>query len=193
LFWLCGGEVRERCPGAHLGGLRPILQQAQCFPVRGLHAPAQCITQSVAELVQGGALLQDNARICEAWTASKATKARTPEQAIPATTVHQVTSGLRLRNATVSQRRRIRLMGVRGRWILIVVVLALNGPTFSQVYKWVDQAGVTHYGSVPPTGAGATRFLAALSTPHESQSPPKTDSSGSGTEFSVPRGSKMGT
>jgi Domain of unknown function (DUF4124) len=54
-------------------------------------------------------------------------------------------------------------MGVRGRWILTVVVLTLSGSTFSQVYKWVDQAGVTHYGSVPPTGARATLVQPAAS------------------------------
>lgn len=47
-------------------------------------------------------------------------------------------------------------MGVRGWLILVALAFALNGPAWSQVYKWVDQAGVTHYGSAPPVGARAT-------------------------------------
>jgi Domain of unknown function (DUF4124) len=54
-------------------------------------------------------------------------------------------------------------MGVRGWLILVAVVLTLTGPTWSQVYKWVDQAGVTQYGSAPPTEASATLIQPAAS------------------------------
>lgn len=47
-------------------------------------------------------------------------------------------------------------MRVRVWLTLVAVALTLNGPSWSQVYKWVDQAGVTHYGSAPPVGARAT-------------------------------------
>lgn len=49
-------------------------------------------------------------------------------------------------------------------WWLIVVAFAftLHAPAWSQIYKWVDEAGVTHYGSVPPAGARATPVQPAV-------------------------------
>jgi Domain of unknown function (DUF4124) len=40
----------------------------------------------------------------------------------------------------------------------ISVLLALAVPAFGQVYKWVDEKGVTHYGEAPPQGKPATEI-----------------------------------
>jgi len=54
---------------------------------------------------------------------------------------------------------------MRAGWWLIVSAFAftLHAPASSQIYKWVDEAGVTHYGSVPPAGARATPVQPAVS------------------------------
>jgi len=38
-------------------------------------------------------------------------------------------------------------------------------PAFAQVYKWVDERGVTHYGERPPQGAKATEVQNKLASP----------------------------
>jgi len=62
----------------------------------------------------------------------------------------------------VALRRKMRVMGL-GRWLIVFVfAFTLHAPASSQIYKWVDQAGVTHYGSAPPAGARATPFQPAV-------------------------------
>jgi hypothetical protein len=43
--------------------------------------------------------------------------------------------------------------------------MAVAAPTFAQVYKWVDERGVTHYGERPPQGRKATEVPHKLGTP----------------------------
>ena len=38
-------------------------------------------------------------------------------------------------------------------------------PAFGQVYRWVDEKGVTHYGAEPPRGAKAREIEDKLATP----------------------------
>ena len=45
------------------------------------------------------------------------------------------------------------------------VFLALAVPAFAQVYKWVDERGVTHYGERPPQGRKASEVPNKLGTP----------------------------
>ena len=47
----------------------------------------------------------------------------------------------------------------------IFVLLALAVPAFGQVYKWVDEKGVTHYGEAPPQGRQAAEVPDKLGTP----------------------------
>lgn len=47
----------------------------------------------------------------------------------------------------------------------ISVLLALAVPAFGQVYKWVDEKGVTHYGEAPPQGKQATEVPYRLASP----------------------------
>jgi hypothetical protein len=42
---------------------------------------------------------------------------------------------------------------------------ALLGPAFAQVYKWVDEKGVTHYGERPPLGRKADAVEQRLANP----------------------------
>ena len=46
---------------------------------------------------------------------------------------------------------------------LILAVAA--APAFAQVYKWVDERGVTHYGERPPQGGKASEVPDKLSSP----------------------------
>ena len=43
--------------------------------------------------------------------------------------------------------------------------MALAGTAFGQVYKWVDEKGVTHYGESPPQGKPANEIQDKLATP----------------------------
>ena len=45
------------------------------------------------------------------------------------------------------------------------VFMAVAVPAFSQVYKWVDERGVTHYGERPPQGRKSTEVPHKLGTP----------------------------
>lgn len=65
-------------------------------------------------------------------------------------------------------------MGARGWLILVAAACTLNGPAWSQVYKWLDQAGATHYGSAPPPGVRATLVqpAAAAASPAAASSAP---------------------
>jgi len=45
------------------------------------------------------------------------------------------------------------------------VFLALAVPAFAQVYKWVDERGVTHYGERPPQGRKSSEVPHKLGTP----------------------------
>ena len=43
--------------------------------------------------------------------------------------------------------------------------MAVAAPAFAQVYKWVDERGVTHYGERPPQGRKSTEVPHKLGTP----------------------------
>jgi len=43
--------------------------------------------------------------------------------------------------------------------------VALAAPAYAQVFKWVDERGVTHYGERPPQGGKATEVPDKLGTP----------------------------
>lgn len=45
------------------------------------------------------------------------------------------------------------------------VFVAIAAPASAQVYKWVDENGVTHYGERPPQGRKATEVPNRLATP----------------------------
>jgi hypothetical protein len=47
---------------------------------------------------------------------------------------------------------------------------AAVAPAFAQVYKWVDERGVTHYGERPPQGAKATEVRDKLASPPPTRS-----------------------
>jgi len=60
--------------------------------------------------------------------------------------------------------------------------MVLAAPTFAQVYKWVDERGVTHYGERPPQGRKSTEVPHKLGTPAapagpNRESPPQQDRS----------------
>ncbi|MHA6495469.1 DUF4124 domain-containing protein [Pseudomonas borbori] len=52
------------------------------------------------------------------------------------------------------------------------LLLALSAPAMaSQVYKWVDAQGVTHFGAQPPQGQQATSINTAAPPPKTEQAP----------------------
>jgi len=60
--------------------------------------------------------------------------------------------------------------------------MAIAVPAFAQVYKWVDERGVTHYGERPPQGRKSTEVPHKLGTPAapagpNRESPPQQDRS----------------
>jgi hypothetical protein len=46
-----------------------------------------------------------------------------------------------------------------------LIFLAVAGPALAQVYKWVDERGVTHYGERPPQGGKASEVPDRLASP----------------------------
>ena len=48
--------------------------------------------------------------------------------------------------------------------LLLALLCGLIGPATAQVYKWVDEKGVTHYGERPPQGQSARPVNTAPST-----------------------------
>ncbi len=46
-----------------------------------------------------------------------------------------------------------------------VALMLIAGATSAQVYRWVDEKGVTHYGAQPPQGAKASAVDDKLATP----------------------------
>jgi len=46
-----------------------------------------------------------------------------------------------------------------------LIFLALAAPALAQVYKWVDERGVTHYGERPPQGGKASEVPNRLASP----------------------------
>jgi len=67
-----------------------------------------------------------------------------------------------------------------------LVFMATAVPALAQVYKWVDERGVTHYGERPPQGRKASEVPHKLGTPapggtdSREISPPKDRDSGEG-------------
>src|SRR5215470_8947134 len=45
------------------------------------------------------------------------------------------------------------------------IAAAIASPAFAQVFKWVDERGVTHYGERPPQGAKAREVQDKLASP----------------------------
>ncbi|MBU1332855.1 MAG: DUF4124 domain-containing protein [Gammaproteobacteria bacterium] len=53
------------------------------------------------------------------------------------------------------------------------LLLALSAPVMaSQVYKWVDAQGVTHFGAQPPQGQQATQINTSTPPPRAVETPP---------------------
>src|SRR5260370_36230448 len=46
-----------------------------------------------------------------------------------------------------------------------LIFLAVAAPALAQVYKWVDERGVTHYGERPPPGGKASEVPDRLPAP----------------------------
>jgi len=46
-----------------------------------------------------------------------------------------------------------------------VALCLCTAPAFGQIYRWVDEKGVTHYGAEPPRGANAREIEDKLATP----------------------------
>lgn len=46
-----------------------------------------------------------------------------------------------------------------------VALMLCAAPALGQVYRWVDEKGVTHYGAQPPQGAKAREIQDKLATP----------------------------
>jgi hypothetical protein len=46
-----------------------------------------------------------------------------------------------------------------------LIFLAAAAPAFAQVYKWIDERGVTHYGERPPQGSKASEVPNRLASP----------------------------
>jgi len=51
------------------------------------------------------------------------------------------------------------------------ILAAMAAPAFAQVFKWVDERGITHYGERPPHGAKATEVQDKLGTPPPGRAP----------------------
>lgn len=56
-----------------------------------------------------------------------------------------------------------------------IVLMLSAGAAFGQVYRWVDEKGVTHYGAQPPQGAKAREVEDKLATPPSVSPPPSED------------------
>ena len=60
-----------------------------------------------------------------------------------------------------------------------LIFVAAVAPAFAQVFKWVDERGVTHYGERPPQGGKASEVPDKLGspggTPPRRTEPPQTD------------------
>ena len=59
-------------------------------------------------------------------------------------------------------KRNSKLFRALVRFLILAVVAA---PAFAQVYKWVDERGVTHYGERPPQGGKASEVPDKLGSP----------------------------
>src|SRR5438309_7827258 len=51
--------------------------------------------------------------------------------------------------------------------------VAAAAPAFAQIYKWVDERGVTHYGERPPQGAKASEVQNKLASPAPGSAAPE--------------------
>ena len=69
------------------------------------------------------------------------------------------------------------------------VLVATAAPAFAQVFKWVDERGVTHYGERPPQGAKATEVQDKLASPP----PPPARGAARPSQKDEPRGAEPGT
>ena len=67
-----------------------------------------------------------------------------------------------------SVKRNSRLFRALVHFSILVVATA---PAFAQVFKWVDERGVTHYGERPPHGAKATEVQDKLASPAPGRAP----------------------
>ena len=51
------------------------------------------------------------------------------------------------------------------------ILAAAAAPAFAQVFKWVDERGITHYGERPPQGVKATEVQNKLASPAPARGP----------------------
>jgi hypothetical protein len=58
---------------------------------------------------------------------------------------------------------------------LTLCAVSCAAPAYAQVYRWVDEKGVTHYGAQPPQGAKAREVEDKLANPPGSAPPPAED------------------
>lgn len=67
----------------------------------------------------------------------------------------------------LSVKRNSRLFRALLHFLILAASLLLieAGPAFAQVFKWVDERGVTHYGERPPQGAKASEVRDKLASP----------------------------
>ena len=56
-----------------------------------------------------------------------------------------------------------------------VALMLIAGAAQGQIYRWVDEKGVTHYGEKPPQGAKAREIEDRLATPPGTNPPPAED------------------
>ena len=83
----------------------------------------------------------------------------------------------------VSVKRKFRLFRALPHFLLLV---AFTLPVSAQVYKWIDERGVTHYGERPPQGAKASEVPDRLGSP--AAAPPKASSGAAPATASPPAG-----
>ena len=57
------------------------------------------------------------------------------------------------------------------RWYLTLVMCCVALPAVAQIYKWVDEKGVTHYGEKAPEGAKAKEMAVSSGGASQSQAP----------------------
>jgi len=69
------------------------------------------------------------------------------------------------------------MASIRFSFILITTLLVLSGNASAAIYKWKDEAGLVHYGSMPPQGIKAQRMgVSTAFTPAPPKNTAKPDS-----------------
>jgi hypothetical protein len=56
--------------------------------------------------------------------------------------------------------------------VILSIVAHVGGPAYGEIYKWVDNSGVVHFGDVPPQKAGTSSKVESLPvTPRKDPEP----------------------